>query len=100
MGATRPGRRRRRPSGNVRQCGRESLPRVFGGDTQAGERLLRRAVALDPHDPIRLMLAQVLHAAGEGEEASANAAIAFSIFERMGPASEVAAARSVLAGLH
>ncbi|TMA82520.1 MAG: tetratricopeptide repeat protein [Deltaproteobacteria bacterium] len=77
------------------------LPRLFGGDSRAGERLLRRAVALDPHDPrIRLMLAQVLHAAGEGEEASANAAIALSIFEGMRPASEVAATRSVLAGLH
>jgi hypothetical protein len=46
------------------------LPRFFGGDIQAGERLLRRAGALDPDDPrIRLMLAQVLHATGEGEEA-------------------------------
>jgi hypothetical protein len=37
------------------------LPRVLGGDPREGERLLRRAVALDPDDPrMRLMLANVL----------------------------------------
>ena len=40
------------------------LPRLFGGDPREGERLLRRAVALDPDDPrMRLMLANVAQAA-------------------------------------
>jgi tetratricopeptide (TPR) repeat protein len=76
------------------------LPRFFGGDIREGERLLRRAVALDPGDPrARLLLAQVLGATGEGEEAIAHAAVAVSILERSGAASEVAAARGVLAAL-
>ena len=42
------------------------LPRLFGGDPREGERLLRRAVALDPDDTrMRLMLANVAQAAGE-----------------------------------
>src|SRR5262249_44082288 len=36
------------------------LPRLLGGDPRQGERLLRRAVALDPDDPrTRLMLANI-----------------------------------------
>ena len=42
------------------------LPRLLGGDPREGERLLRRAVALDPEDPrMRLMLANIVQAAGE-----------------------------------
>ena len=42
------------------------LPRLFGGDPREGERLLRRAVALDPDDTrMRLMLVNVAQAAGE-----------------------------------
>ena len=42
------------------------LPRLLGGDPREGERLLRRAVALDPDDTrMRLMLANVAQAAGE-----------------------------------
>jgi len=44
---------------------RVQLPRLFGGDPREGEGLLRRAVALDPDDPLmRLMLANVSQAAG------------------------------------
>ena len=42
------------------------LPRLFGGDPREGERLLRRAVSLDPDDQrMRLMLANVAQATGE-----------------------------------
>jgi hypothetical protein len=41
------------------------LPRLLGGDPQEGERLLRRAVTLDPDDPrTRLMLANILVSPG------------------------------------
>jgi cytochrome c-type biogenesis protein CcmH/NrfG len=39
------------------------LPRPLGGDPRERERLLRRAVSLDPDDPrVRLMLANVAQA--------------------------------------
>src|SRR4030095_6421787 len=77
------------------------LPRLLGGDPQEGERLLRRAVALDPDDPpIRLVPAHVLPVAGERDQARAHAAIALGILEQAGSANELADARGLVASLH
>jgi hypothetical protein len=76
------------------------MPRLLGGDPREGERLLRRAVALDPDDPqMRLMLANVLRVSGERDEALAHAAIAQVILEHAGSAGELADARNLVASL-
>jgi hypothetical protein len=48
---------------------------------------------------MRLMLANVLRAAGERDQALANAGIALGILERAGAASELADARGLVAAL-
>jgi tetratricopeptide (TPR) repeat protein len=76
------------------------LPRLLGGDPREGERLLRRAVALDPDDPqMRLMLANALRSAGQRDQALAHASIALGILEHAGSASELADARGLVASL-
>ena len=46
------------------------LPGLLGGDAEEGERLLRRAAAIDPGDRrIRVMLAEAVKIVGEGDEA-------------------------------
>jgi hypothetical protein len=74
------------------------LPRLLGGDRREGERLLRRAAALDPDDPrVRLMLANVAQAGSH--EALGHAAIAPPIRPERRIWSERVDARSVLASL-
>ena len=76
------------------------LPRILGGDPQWGERLLRRAVTLDPDDPhTRLLLANVLRNAGDRDQALTHAAIALGILEHAGSANELADARGLVARL-
>lgn len=49
-----------------------SLPRLLGGDSDAGESWLRRALTVDPHhDVARWFLADVLERRGAGGEAAA-----------------------------
>jgi hypothetical protein len=76
------------------------LPRFLGGDAQEGERLLRRAVGLAPDDPqIRVMLAGLLRATGQPEEARMHAGVALHILERTGPSTEVDNVRTLMARL-
>lgn len=76
------------------------LPRWLGGDRQEAERLLRRAVALDPDDArMRLMLAGVLQEAGRRDEARTHARLALGVLERDGPEDELATARTLVASL-
>jgi tetratricopeptide (TPR) repeat protein len=76
------------------------LPRLLGGDPREGERLLRRAVALDADDPqMRLMLASALRSAGQHDQALAHASIALGILEHAGSASELADARGLVVSL-
>jgi len=54
----------------------EQPPRL-GGDRQEAERLMRRAVALDPDDPqVRIMLAKLLWSIGKCDEAQMQTALA------------------------
>lgn len=76
------------------------LPRWLGGDRQEAERLLRRAVALEPDDArMRLMLAGVLQEAGQRDEARLHARAALGVLERDGPEDELVTARTLVASL-
>jgi tetratricopeptide (TPR) repeat protein len=72
-------------------------PRLLGGDPAGGERLLRRALALDPDwvGP-RLALARALADRGARDEARAEARRALETAERRGEAADAAEARALL----
>jgi tetratricopeptide (TPR) repeat protein len=76
------------------------LPPWLGGDRQEALRLLRRAVAIEPADArMRLMLADVLRAVGQREEARAHALAALGSLERHGSEDDLATARTLVARL-
>lgn len=76
------------------------LPRILGGDAAEGERLLRRALAIDPDflTP-RLALVEALRARGATGEARAEAARALEIAERKRSPEDARAARAHLDAL-
>jgi tetratricopeptide (TPR) repeat protein len=77
-----------------------NTPRFFGGDVAGGERLLRRAIALDPeHIQAHLQLAKSLAARGVEDEARAEAQKALELAEARKQAQIAADARAVLAKL-
>ncbi len=77
-----------------------NLPRLLGGDTAEGERLLRRAIAIDPdYFTPRLTLAESLRGHGEVTEAREQAERALAIAERKGDADDARDARELLATL-
>lgn len=75
-------------------------PRFFGGDVAGGEKLIRRAIELEPnHMQAHLQLAKSLAARGVRDEAKAEAQKALEIAETRKKAETAADARAVLAKL-
>jgi Tfp pilus assembly protein PilF len=76
------------------------LPRILGGDAAEGERLLRRALTIEPdYVGARLGLARALAARGAKAEARSEAERALASAERKRDAGDVAEARRLLAEL-
>ncbi len=76
------------------------LPRLLGGDAAEGERLLRRALEIEPdYLRPRLTLVRALRARHADDEARAEARRALAIAERKGSATDAAAARAELRAL-
>jgi hypothetical protein len=76
------------------------LPRVLGGNAKEGERLLRRALEIDPdYLTPRLELVDVLRARGDAVEAREQATRALAIAERKGSRADAEAARAALVAL-
>ena len=74
-----------------------SLPRLLGGDAEEGERLVRRAVEIDPeYVGARLFLAQRLLDRGNRAEAEAQAVRALDAADRKQDPAAIAKARRVV----
>ena len=77
-----------------------NVPWALGGDAAEGERLVRRALAVDPeYFSARLRLAETLADHGQKAEARVEAKHALEIAEREHDADDITAARSLLATL-
>src|SRR5262249_26851686 len=77
-----------------------SVPWALGGDAAEGERLVRRALAVDPdYFSARMRLAETLADHGQKAEARLEAKRAVEIAERTHDADASAAARRLLATL-
>lgn len=73
-------------------------PRLLGGDATEGERLLRRALEIDPdHIEAHLQLAEALEARAEKKEARAEARRALALAEARANRSSAVEARKLLA---
>ena|SRR2546422_8751789 len=76
------------------------LPRLFGGNAQKGEAMLREVIQKDPNAVTsRLTLARTCEARGERAEAMAFASRALQIAREQGRADKIAEAQATLAEL-
>jgi hypothetical protein len=76
------------------------LPRLLGGDTERGERMLRRVVTLDATSvSARIGLARICKGRGQREEGVAFATRALQAARELGRADKVAEAQAMLAEL-
>jgi hypothetical protein len=74
-----------------------NLPRLLGGDPAEGERLLRRALAIDPeYLTPRFALVEALRARGATDDAQAEARLALATAERKRDPEDVDRARALV----